>query len=66
MLAAVLGQALVFGLMHSYQGWKQTVVIGVLGVLYGTLAAWRKNLRANMLAHARSDVWEGWLKQVIG
>ena len=40
--------------MHSYQGWKQTAVIGVLGVLYGTLAVSRKNLRANMLAHAWS------------
>ena len=62
---AVLGQGVVFGLMHSYQGWKQTVIIAVLGILYGALAAWRKNLRANMLAHAWSDIWEGWLKFVV-
>jgi membrane protease YdiL (CAAX protease family) len=64
-VVAVLAQALVFGLMHSYKGWKQVVVIAALGVLYGTLAAWRKNLRANMIAHAWSDVWEGWLRMVV-
>jgi len=64
-VAAVLLQGILFGLMHSYQGWKQVIVISALGVLYGALAAWRRNLRANILAHAWSDVWEGWLKQVI-
>lgn len=64
-IAAVFGQGLLFGLMHSYQGWKQVIVISVLGVLYGALAAWRRNLRANMIAHAWSDIWEGWLKHVV-
>jgi hypothetical protein len=62
---AVMAQALVFGLAHGYQGWKAVVVISVLGVLYGILAAWRRNLRANIMAHSLSDVWEGWLKFVI-
>lgn len=62
---AVVAQGVVFGLMHSYQGWKQVIVISALGILYGALAAWRKNLRANMIAHAWSDVWEGWLRQVV-
>jgi len=65
-VVAVLGQALVFGMVHSYQGSKKVVVIAVLGVLYGTLAAWRRNLRANMIAHGALDVWNGWLQQVIG
>jgi uncharacterized protein len=64
-VAAVLLQGVVFGIQHSYQGWKHVVVIAALGILYGALAAWRKNLRANMIAHAWSDVWEGWLKQLI-
>jgi len=64
-VAAVLGQGLVFGLGHSYQGWKNTIVISVLGVLFGTLAAWRRNLRANIIVHAWADVWEGWLKFVV-
>jgi uncharacterized protein len=61
---AVLAQGLVFGLFHSYQGWKNVVVISVLGVLYGILAAWRRNLRANILVHAWTDVWSGWFQFV--
>jgi membrane protease YdiL (CAAX protease family) len=62
---AVLGQGLVFGLFHSYQGWENVIVISVLGVLYGALAAWRRNLRINIVTHAWTDVWEGWLKFVL-
>jgi membrane protease YdiL (CAAX protease family) len=62
---AVVAQALVFGLAHSYQGWKSVIVITALGVLYGVLAAWQRNLRANIIAHAFSDVWEGWLKFMV-
>ncbi len=61
----VVAQALVFGLGHAYQGWKNTIVICGLGVLYGLLAAWRRNLRANIVAHAWSDIWEGWLKFLV-
>ncbi len=64
-VVAVLGQGLVFGLFHAYQGWRNVAVISVLGALYGALAAWRGNLRANILTHAWGDVWEGWLKFVI-
>ena len=62
---AVLAQGLVFGLFHAYQGWKNVVVISVLGVLFGALAAWRRNLRANVLVHAWADIWGGWLQLVI-
>jgi membrane protease YdiL (CAAX protease family) len=62
---AVVLQALVFGIAHGYQGWRNVVVISVLGVLYGALAAWRKNLRVNIVSHAGSDIWEGWLKFVV-
>ncbi|HJX84953.1 MAG TPA: CPBP family intramembrane glutamic endopeptidase [Candidatus Angelobacter sp.] len=62
---AVVAQGLVFGLFHAYQGWKNVVVICVLGALYGALAAWRGNLRANIVTHAWTDVWEGWLKFVV-
>jgi membrane protease YdiL (CAAX protease family) len=65
LIFAVIAQGVAFGLGHSYQGWKQVMVISVLGILYGVLAAWRRNLRANMIAHAWSDVWEGWLKMVL-
>jgi len=65
MVVAVLGQGLVFGLFHAYQGWRNVVVIGVLGVLFGALAAWRGNLRVNIVTHAWSDVWGGWLQMPI-
>lgn len=61
----VLLQAMVFGLGHSYQGLKQTVLISGLGVLYGCFAAWRRNLRANMIAHAWTDIYNGWLAFVL-
>ena len=41
------------------------MVISVLGILYGLLALWRGNLRANIISHAWSDIWEGWLKFLI-
>jgi membrane protease YdiL (CAAX protease family) len=59
--AAVLLQGLLFGLIHAYQGWKQVMIIAPLGILYGALVAWRRNLRASMIAHAWSDIFEGWL-----
>ena len=62
---AVLLQSVVFGVAHGYQGWKNVVVITALGLLYGALAAWRGNLRANMISHAWSDFWEGWLKFLL-
>jgi membrane protease YdiL (CAAX protease family) len=62
---AVLAQGLVFGLFHAYQGWRNVAVISVLGALYGALAAWRGNLRVNIMTHAWGDVWEGWLKFVV-
>jgi membrane protease YdiL (CAAX protease family) len=65
MAMAVLAQGLVFGLFHAYQGWKNVAVITVLGVLYGILAAWRRNLQANIIVHAWSDVWSGWLRFVV-
>jgi hypothetical protein len=37
----------------------------VLGVLFGMLAAWRKNLRANILVHSWADIWGGWLQMSI-
>ncbi len=61
--AAVLGQALLFGLSHAYQGAKQVIVITPLGVVYGVLPLWRKSLRPNIIAHAWSDVFSGLLSR---
>ncbi len=65
-LVAVLGQGVLFGMMHAYQGWKATVVISGLGILFGCMAAWRKQLRVGMLTHAWADIWAGWLGNAIG
>jgi hypothetical protein len=63
-VAAVILQAVVFGSVHAYQGWKHVLVIVPLGILYGALVAWRGNLRASMMAHTWSDIFEGWLRFV--
>jgi uncharacterized protein len=62
---AVLAQGLVFGLFHAYQGWRNVIVISVLGVMFGMLAAWRGNLRANIIVHSWADIWGGWLQMLI-
>jgi membrane protease YdiL (CAAX protease family) len=64
-LISVLGQAVIFGVMHSYQGWVSTARIVVIGALFGALAAWRKTLRVGMVAHAWYDLWAGWLSRVV-
>jgi len=63
-VAAVILQGAIFGLAHTYQGWKQVIVIAALGILYGGLVAWRRNLRSSMIAHAWSDIFEGWLRSI--
>lgn len=62
---AVIGQGTVFGIFHAYQGWKNVIVISVLGVMFGVLATWRRNLRTNIMVHAWADVWSGWLKFLV-
>jgi len=63
--AAVLGQALVFAVMHAYQGWRAVAQIAVMGVLFGLLAVWRRTLRVGMIAHGWQDIWAGWLGAVL-
>lgn len=55
----VLAQAAAFGLAHGYQGWKNMTLIAALGLLLGTVAVARRNLRAGMLAHAALDTVSG-------
>ena len=62
---ALLLQAIVFGFAHTYKGWRQVALISVLGILYGLLVLWRRNLRASMMAHAISDMYEGYLKFLL-
>ncbi len=64
-VVAVLGQGVVFGMFHAYQGWRNVVVISVLGIMFGMLAAWRKNLRTNIIVHSWADIWGGWLQMLV-
>ena len=64
-VAAVVGQGVVFGLMHAYQGWRRVMAVTIIGILFGALAAWRKTLRVGMIAHGWQDLWSGWLGRVL-
>jgi len=57
-VAAML-QAILFGWVHIYQGWKQAIVIGIYGALFGLLAVIRGNLRPGILQHAGQDSLAG-------
>jgi membrane protease YdiL (CAAX protease family) len=59
--AGLVLQAIAFGVSHAYQGWKQVVIISVLGLLYGLLARWRRTLLPGMVTHAWSDIFGGWI-----
>ena len=54
---AVLGQAIVFGVGHLYEGVGPVGRITLFGVLFGLLAVWRKSLRPGMITHAWSDIF---------
>ena len=41
------------------------VLIGVYGVMFGTLAAWRKNLRPGMVAHTLQDCLGGIAQRLL-
>ncbi len=59
--AAVVVQALLFGVAHGYQGLAATVSIAAYAVLLGMVAVWRRSLRPGMLAHAWTDIFAGLL-----
>ena len=56
---AVLLQALLFGIAHSYQGLRATWQIAVYGMLFGLLVLFRRSLRPGMIAHAWTDLLSG-------
>lgn len=64
-IIAILSQGVIFGVGHAYQGSKQVMVISVLGVLYGLLAWWRKNLQPGIISHAWGDIFSGWISRLI-
>nr|HEV7955182.1 type II CAAX endopeptidase family protein [Candidatus Acidoferrales bacterium] len=54
-IVGIVISAILFGAIHIYQGWKQTIVIGVFGAMFGTLSVMRKSLKPGMIAHSFQD-----------
>lgn len=48
--------SVVFGVLHSLQGVDNAVGAGVLGLIFGVLFVWRRNLISPMIAHALFDI----------
>jgi membrane protease YdiL (CAAX protease family) len=57
--AAVVGQAIVFGSVHLYQGVRGAIAITGYGALFGILAISRNSLRPGMMQHAGQDSFAG-------
>lgn len=55
----IIGQAILFGIGHVYQGWENAMVIGAWGLVFGVAAWMRRGLRGNMIAHAALDIISG-------
>ena len=56
---AVCLQAVAFGAVHIYQGWKAAVVIIGIGLVLGLVAAWRRSLIPGTIAHCILDIIGG-------
>lgn len=56
---AVLGQAIIFGVLHGYEGAVVAARITLYGAIFGAVALWRKSLRPGMIAHAWTDIAAG-------
>ncbi|RAS20742.1 CPBP family intramembrane glutamic endopeptidase [Paraburkholderia bryophila] len=56
---AILGQAILFGIGHGYEGIVSVLSIVLNGLVLGILAAWRGNIRAGILMHVAWDILAG-------
>lgn len=56
---AIVGQGILFGIGHGYQGSVAVISIMLNGIVMGALAAWRGNIRAGILEHATWDILAG-------
>lgn len=56
---ALVAQAILFGISHGYQGLRNVVVIGILGIVYGALALWRRSLQPGIILHTWTDLIGG-------
>jgi membrane protease YdiL (CAAX protease family) len=56
---AVCLQAVAFGTVHLYQGWKPVVVIVGIGLVLGSVTAWRRSIVPGTIAHSILDILGG-------
>ncbi len=52
-------QAVLFGVAHSYEGWRAAVHIISFGLISGLVALWRGSLRPGIVGHAWTDIMAG-------
>lgn len=58
-IVGVMVQAALFGSGHGYEGWQRMLIIAAMGILLGSVAAWRKSLRPGMIMHGWQDLLAG-------
>jgi hypothetical protein len=56
---ALIIQAIVFGVLHGYQGARAVAGVTLYGMAFGLIALWRRSLRPGMMAHAWTDIAAG-------
>jgi len=59
LFAAVLTQAVVFGVAHGYKDRLGMIIAALIGCVLGALTVWRRSLRPGILAHAWMDSFGG-------
>jgi membrane protease YdiL (CAAX protease family) len=63
---ALVAQGLWFGGMHAYEGPQAVVSICAIGIGFGLVALWRKQLRTNIIAHSAVDLVAGLAPRLFG
>jgi membrane protease YdiL (CAAX protease family) len=60
----VVLSAIIFGAGHAYQGARHTIVIGLLGLFLGIMAAVRRSTKPGMIAHSFQDSLAGIVSRI--
>jgi membrane protease YdiL (CAAX protease family) len=63
--AAIVAQGLWFGGMHAYEGLQSVVSICAIGITFGIVAMWRKQLRTNIVGHSLVDIVAGLFPHLV-
>ena len=58
-IVGVVVQAVLFGGAHGYEGAPRMAIICAMGIVLGSISAWRRSLRPAMFMHAGQDLLAG-------